>query len=62
MLESHGASPLQGDARTWAQEWVPRITRPLRHPGNLKYVWALDKRARKHLPASLPYMKFADVA
>ena len=58
-LEAHGAEPLgeTEDARAWLARWVPTLTRPLRHPGNHKYAWALDRRARRHLPASLPFPK-----
>lgn len=35
-----------------------RFTRTLRHAGNHRYAFGLDRRARRHLPASLPYPKF----
>lgn len=57
LLERHGAGPLEGDPREWLAEWLPRITRRQRHRGNLKYVWALNKRDRRWLPDSLPYPK-----
>lgn len=60
LLIRHGAPEPDGDLRAWASEWVPRLTRPLPHPGNLKYLWALHRRDRKHLPESLPYPKLAD--
>lgn len=61
-LEEHGAAPYQGGedaaaARAWLAEQLPRVTRPLRHPGNFKYAWGLERRARRGLPASLPYPK-----
>jgi hypothetical protein len=31
--------------RDWLNEWLPRLTRRLRHPGNLKYAFALDRNA-----------------
>lgn len=37
----------------YLKEWLPRLTRPLRHPGNLRYVWALNRRVS--LPPPLPY-------
>ncbi len=43
-LEAHGADPFDGDARAWVRRVVPAITRPLRHPGNHRYAWALDRR------------------
>ena len=57
-LEAFGATeaPEDGDARrAWLKHWTPILTRPLRHPGCLKYGWSLDKSAR--LPPSLPYPK-----
>lgn len=59
ILERHGAEPLReaDDAAAWVSRWVRRLTRPLRHPGNHKYAWALARRDRKWLPRSLPYPK-----
>lgn len=58
LLERHGAAPLEnGDVGAWLARWLPALTRPLRHSGNHRYVWALDRRVRRHLPASLPYPK-----
>lgn len=56
-LEQHGARPLVGDPIAWLGRELPRITRPLWHGGNLKYAWALDRRARRFMPASKPYPK-----
>lgn len=58
-LERHGAVPLQEreDAGAWVARWVGALTSPLRHPGNHKYCWALQKRLQRHLPTSLPYPK-----
>lgn len=58
-LERWGADALGelDDAVAWLAMWVPRLTRPLRHPGNFKYAWAIDKSLRKVLPTSLPYPK-----
>lgn len=60
-LQQHGASPLGSnvDSREWLATWLPKITRPLRHPGNHKYAFPLAKKLRKHLPPSLPYPRFA---
>lgn len=57
-LVAAGAESPRGDLRTWLAEWLPRVTRAVRHPGNHKYVWAIDKRARRALPKSEPYPKF----
>lgn len=61
-LEVHGAAPLTEsmDAAEWLRTWLPRLTRPLRHRGNHKYAWAIDRAIRKHLPKSLPYPKQKD--
>ena len=57
ILVAHGAAPLEGDPLAWLATWLPRLTRPLRHPGNHKYIWALAGGVRRALPASLPYPK-----
>lgn len=57
-LERFGADPIGAqDPREWLAKWLPKLTRPLKHPGNWKYVWALHRRERKGLPKSLPYPK-----
>lgn len=60
LLERHGAERLgeNDDQRAWLARWVPALTRTLRHGGNHVYLWVLDKRLRKRLPASEPYPKF----
>lgn len=59
-LRSYGAGPIEGDSRSWLKQWLPQITRPLKHRGNHRYAWALDRRLRRELPASLPYPKTID--
>lgn len=59
ILLRHGAPALAEDRREWARQAVTQITRPQRHGGNHRYAWALNRRDRRHLPASLPYPKFA---
>jgi hypothetical protein len=55
-----GAPPLdlervsEEERRAWLRAAVAGVTRPLRHDGCFRYVWALDRRARRHLPASQP--------
>ena len=52
------SSPVPDDMdarRLWLAEWLKRLTRPLRHPGNHRYLWALGRGVR--LPLSLPYPK-----
>lgn len=33
----------------WLAHWLPLLTRPVRHPGNHKYIWGLDKPTKKHM-------------
>lgn len=57
-LVANGASRPEGDdLRAWLDAELPRITRKVRHPGNHKYAWALDRAARKLLPETKPYPK-----
>jgi hypothetical protein len=39
-------------------EILQTSTRPLKHPGNHRYAWALAKAASRALPRSLPYPKW----
>jgi hypothetical protein len=63
-LVRFGADPLPAEAPaevalTWLRLWRARLTRPMRHRGNFRYVWALSKRYRceiEKLPR-LPYPK-----
>jgi hypothetical protein len=58
ILERYGADPLGvSDPREWLEKWLPLLTRPLRHEGNWKYAWALDRCGKKAMPISLPYPK-----
>jgi hypothetical protein len=41
----------------WLTTWLTRLTRPLRHPGNHRYAWSIDRRCRRHLMPALPYPK-----
>lgn len=59
-LASYGAGAPSSDVDAWLDEWVPRLTRKVRHPGNHKYAWALDRRARRLLPSSAAYPKHVD--
>lgn len=48
LLTQHGANVCPenaGDRREWLNYWLPQITRPLAHPGNLKY--AMSNRTNK---------------
>jgi hypothetical protein len=57
LLLRHGAPEPAGDWRAWVARAVGAVTRTQRHRGSFRYVWALDRRLRRHLPASLPYPK-----
>jgi len=58
-LERFGADPLRADDDpvAWVARWRAEICRPVRHPGNHKYAWAVCRRDRRHLPVSKPYPK-----
>lgn len=58
-LVAFGADELlaRQDARAWVAAYLPIVARSVPHPGNHKYAWALQRRDRRHLPASLPYPK-----
>lgn len=58
-LIAAGAAPLEGDPTAWLRRELERVTRPLRHPGNHRYVWGLTRQVRRHLPSSQPYPKAA---
>lgn len=49
LLVRHGAGRLGDDIKAWAQHWIARLTRPMRHQGNHKYAWPVDRRLRRHL-------------
>lgn len=58
-LEAFGAAELgdHQDPVAWLKTWLLRLCRRVSHPGNHKYLWALHRRDRRHLPPSLPYPK-----
>jgi hypothetical protein len=60
LLVRFGAAPLTGNPKDWLRMWLARITRPLRHGGNHRFVWPLHPAIRKQLPPGLPYPKFLD--
>ncbi len=62
LLTKFGADAPGADLRGWLQAWLPKLTRPLRHPGNHRYVWQLTQRRFWSLPASQPYPKKAGIA
>jgi hypothetical protein len=61
IIEAHGARPVgDHDPREWLAHWLGRLTRTVRHGGNHKYAWPLDRALRKQMPESRPYPKFVD--
>jgi len=61
-LVAHGAdAPASGEDRdAWKRRWMERLTYPLKHGGNHKFAFSLNRKIRKHLPISLPYPKTID--
>lgn len=58
-LVAAGAAPYRGgDWREWQRVAIATATRAYRHPGTLRYLWALDRALRRELPATLPYPKW----
>ena len=61
-LQAYGAPvlgrwPSDSARRAWATRWLGQLTTRVRHPGNHKYAWGLDRVTKRHLPQSLPYPK-----
>lgn len=69
-LVAAGAAPLEGDPAAWLARELPRVCRRIRHRGNHRYLWPLDRAVRRALPghldrrgvAVLPYPKQVDPA
>lgn len=59
LLLKHGAESPTGDWREWVARAVLGTTRTYRHRGNHRYLWALDRRLRRHLPDGRAYPKWA---
>jgi hypothetical protein len=59
MLVERGADPPRRgeDMRAWLTRWRAALCRARRHPGNHRYLIPVTRRARRWLPASLPYPK-----
>lgn len=62
VLLEHGAPEPEGDWLTWVNAARAAVTRPFRHRGCHRYLWALDKRLRRHLPAGQAYPKLLEAA
>lgn len=58
-LVSHGAPAPGADLAAWIPRALAAATRKIRHGGNHRYLFALDRHGRKLLPAEKPYPKFA---
>jgi hypothetical protein len=64
-LEAFGAAPVPAnveDRSIWLSAAMQSFTTRLRHKGNHKYAWPLDKAIRRQLPMSRPYPKVLDAA
>lgn len=57
LVAAGAAEPANDDLCAWLAEWLQRVTRAVRHPGNHKYAFAVQRQFRRHLPAPLPYPK-----
>ncbi len=58
-LEAHGAEAFAGSPVEWLARAVAKVTRTVRHPGNHKYAWALNRRDWRKMGDGLPYPKAA---
>lgn len=58
LLVRHGAPEPGGVWAEWLRGAVAATTRPFRHRGTHRYVWALEPRLRRSLPEGLPYPKW----
>jgi hypothetical protein len=59
LLEEAGATAPDGDRVAWLKLWLPRLTRTVRHPGNHRYAWPLNKVASRLMPQTYAYPKFS---
>lgn len=59
MLAGYGADPsgVEADPAGWVERCLADLTRRVRHGGNHKYAWGIDKHARRALPDSLAFPK-----
>lgn len=59
-----GADPLRADedALAWVRRWRERLTRPMRHHGNHRYMWCLDKRRRREVLDDKPSLAYPKLA
>lgn len=59
ILQRYGAGPLVGWRSDWLETWLPRLTRTIKHPGNLKYAWSFSKAVQLE---SFAYPKMGVIA
>lgn len=57
LLRSHGAPEPRGSLHQWLVTWRERLCRKLRHPGNYRYVWALQRKLECWMPDGAAYPK-----
>ena len=57
LLVRYGAPFPSGDWREWVRSAVGAVSTPYRHRGTHRYVWALDRKLRPHLPEAKAYPK-----
>lgn len=59
-LVEHGATaPADGeDVREWLCTWRDRLCRRMRHRGNYRYVWCLDRRRRREVLSHFPQLTY----
>lgn len=52
------------DVTAWLRYWRPLLTRRVKHPGNFRYLWCLNRRRRREVLRfpRLPYPKLAEAA
>lgn len=58
-LVDAGAEAPGEDLRAWLPRALEQVTHTVRHPGNHRYAWGLNRSSRRELPASMPYPRKA---
>jgi len=46
------------DLVDWLRTWRAQLTRPLRHAGNFRYLWCLDRRRRREVLETRPQLPY----
>lgn len=62
-LVKWGATPPapDQDVLAWLRAWRPRLCTKMRHQGNHRYLWALDKRHRRAILGSKPSLAYPKI-